>query len=67
MQTTIGRRLWKRDGNRPPPRRLNDSTASQRGEKQTARGLPHGDSCGVDNPFSKQKKIGGLELTSRGI
>ena len=51
-QTTIGRRRWKRDGNRPPPR-LNDSNASQRGERQTARRLPHGDSCGVNNKLQQ--------------
>ena len=30
----------------PPPERLNN--ASPRGERQTTRGLPHGDSCGVN-------------------
>ena len=35
----------------PSPRRLNN--ASPRGERQTARGLPHGDSCGVINKLQQ--------------
>ena len=37
----------------PPPGRLNDSNASPRGERQTPRGLPHGDSCGVNNKLQQ--------------
>ena len=52
-QTAIVRRRWKRGGNRPPPRRLNDSHVLQRGKRQTARGLLHGDSCGVNNKLQQ--------------
>ena len=38
----------------PSPGRLNDSNASPRGERQPARGLPHGDSCGVNNKLQQQ-------------
>ena len=38
----------------PSPGRLNDSNASTRGERQPARGLPHGDSCGVNNKLQQQ-------------
>ena len=47
-------RVQHADGNRPLPRRLNDSHALHRGERQTARGLPHGDNCGVNNKLQQQ-------------
>ena len=37
----------------PPSGRLNDSNASPRGERRTARGLPHDDSCGVNNKLQQ--------------
>ena len=37
----------------PSPGTLNDSNDSPRGERQLARGLPHGDSCGVNTKLQQ--------------
>ena len=37
----------------PSPGRLNVSNDSPRGERQLARGLPHGDSCGVNTKLQQ--------------
>ena len=34
--------------------RLNDSNASPLGQRQPARGLPYGNSCGVNNKLQQQ-------------